>query len=88
MSKTGKVNKLNQHIKESFLDYFEDLVTLYSKTNGNLFGQVTIGLEGDFSADTYTKEYLSHLKVARELANENKINILKICDKKHDFLII
>ena len=60
------------------IDYFEDLVSLYASSKNNQFGQVTIGLEGDFSPETYSKEFSAHLDVARKLNIKDDVNIVSM----------
>lgn len=43
------------------IDYFNNLVKIYLDNPFAKFGQVTVGLENDFSWDQYGKEYLSQL---------------------------
>lgn len=51
------------------IDYFKRILSLYLNEAGD-FGQVTIGLEGDFTPQAYSTNYKEQLKVAREYVNE------------------
>lgn len=46
-------------------DYFENLLRLYVKQD---FGQITIGLEGDFNPEVYQENYSTHLSIAQKLS--------------------
>lgn len=50
------------------IDYFEKLVKLYASQNGNKFGQVTVGLEGDFTPEAYKGEYAKQMEIVSSLA--------------------
>ena len=49
------------------IDYFEKLVKLYASQNGNKFGQVTVGLEGDFTPEAYKGEYAKQMGIVSKL---------------------
>jgi|SRR3989344_5293073 len=48
--------------------YFAKLVQLYTTAGPNKFGQITVGLEGDLSPDSYQGEYSKQLAVVSNLA--------------------
>lgn len=53
------------------ITYFEKLLNLYSKKSSlNDFGQITVGLEGDFLPDTYSEIYSDQLDSVLKLQNE------------------
>ncbi|MFH1863507.1 MAG: hypothetical protein ABIJ85_01160 [bacterium] len=55
-------------IPKQSIDYFEKLVKLYASQNGNKFGQVTVGLEGDFTPEAYKGEYAKQMGIVSNLA--------------------
>ena len=58
------------------IDYFERLVMLYGKKGRNEFGHIVVGLEGDFSPETYKAEYAKQLGVVRKLINRGELSLL------------
>ena len=53
-------------------DYFEQLLRFYTDRD---FGQITIGLEGDFPAETYNKNFSTQLSIAQKLVSEGGIEL-------------
>ncbi len=51
-------------------NYFESLLRKYTE---NDFSQITIGLEGDFSKETYSKDFRTQLGAAEKLFQEERI---------------
>lgn len=51
-------------------NYFESLLRKYTE---NDFSQITIGLEGDFPKETYSKDFRNQLGVAEKLYQEGRI---------------
>lgn len=49
------------------LSYFERLIKIYYAKDDNQFGQITLGLEGDFGPDTYSGIYSDQLSVVSKL---------------------
>jgi len=47
-------------------DYFKKLLGIYLEENENPFGQITIGLENDYSWEQYGQEYSNQLKFVRQ----------------------
>lgn len=62
------------------IDYFQKLVRFYAEKHSNKFGQATIGLEGDFSADTYTGMFAKQLDIASDLRSQNVVNTVTMKD--------
>ena len=56
------------------IDYFTKLVRLYAQKHDNQFGQVTVGLEGDFPANTYAGEYAKQLAVIKQLVSTGEFS--------------
>lgn len=56
-------------------EYFEKLVKLYAKSHSNSFGQVTIGLEGDFKGATYAGIFADQLTIAKNLSEKEGFRI-------------
>ncbi len=61
-------------------DYFEKLVDLYTKKDGNMFGQITIGLEGDFTPEVYGGNYSRQLDIIKKKQDEGQIKVLTMKD--------
>lgn len=51
------------------IDYFSKLIDLYATKHGNQFGQITVGLEGDFLAVAYEGIFLEQMGVIRKLVS-------------------
>ena len=62
-------------------EYFKKLVNLYAFSNGNQFGQITVGLEADLSPETYNGEFSRQIIYLKSLEKEGKISIVNM----HDF---
>lgn len=60
--------------------YFKKLVELYAFANDNKFGYITVGLEGDLSAEAYGNEYKKQLQVVELLEEEGKLNVVTLLD--------
>ncbi len=63
-------------------DYFERLVRLFAGQHDNQFGQITLGLEGDFPAESYseTSEFAKQMGLVRKLADEGDDTITNMKD--------
>ncbi len=61
-------------------EYFEKLVNLFAKTNGNKYGQITIGLEGDLQPETYGREYAKQLGIARDLQESAEMAVVTMSE--------
>lgn len=57
------------------IEYFEKLIRLYAEKNKNSFGQITLGLEGDFAAETYRGIYAKQMEVIDRLRNSGNYKI-------------
>ncbi len=51
-------------------EYFEKLVRLYASKGVNEFGQVTVGLEGDFTPEAYEGEFAKQMEIVSRLQKE------------------
>ena len=51
-------------------EYFEKLVRLYAGKGDNEFGQVTVGLEGDFTPEAYEGEFAEQMGIVSKLQKE------------------
>lgn len=60
--------------------YFEKLIELYAGKNNNQFGQITFGLEGDFSPENYTEkgQYGNYIKIAKKFADTGKYQVINM----------
>lgn len=55
-------------------DYFEQLLKTYGYKNQNSFGQITVGLEGDYNPADYLGEFTNQIKLVKEYVNSNKLS--------------
>ena len=62
------------------LDYFEKLIELYARKNKNAFGQITVGLEGDFSADAYKNDFKSQMELVGRLRDSKGFSVTSMRD--------
>lgn len=60
--------------------YFEKLVRLYTDQSKNGFGQITVGLEADFSPDDYKKEFAKQMNLISSLRDKEGFNTLTMKD--------
>lgn len=57
-------------------EYLSKLAEIYVSKNQNLFGQLTLGLEGDFSPKTYLEgHFVKYLNLAQLLKDEEKAEV-------------
>lgn len=61
-------------------DYFEKLVNLYARNNLNEFGQITLGLEGDFPADVYNGVFAKQMDVVEGLKNNSGLHVVTMSE--------
>lgn len=61
-------------------DYFEKLVNLYARKHNNLFGQITIGLEADLTADVYQGQFAEQMDVAKKFAESGEFDVTNMKD--------
>lgn len=61
-------------------EYYEKLIKLYALKNKNQFGQITLGLEGDFPEETYSGLYAKQLDTIKRISNRENINITNMKD--------
>jgi hypothetical protein len=69
------VKPVNQDI-----NYFTKLLNIYTGSKLNEFGQITIGLESDFSPDTYKGIYSEQIQKVKELDDSDVVTVLKMSD--------
>lgn len=62
------------------IDYFQKLVDLYAKSHANKFGQITVGLEGDFPPDAYGGYFAKQLDVVKAQKQQGSINVVTMKD--------
>lgn len=55
------------------ISYFEKLVVLFTKKSNNRFGQITIGLEADFTPQTYSLEFSKQMLSIKKFQRQGKI---------------
>lgn len=56
-------------------EYFTKLINLYAAKHKNIFGQITIGLEGDFLPQTYTGHFARWMEIVKQMREEDKIKV-------------
>lgn len=58
-------------------DYLENLISLYSSKNENNFGQITLGLEGDFGANSYSEgsQYEKYIQTAKKFSDTGNFTV-------------
>lgn len=69
------VNPVNQEI-----DYFKELVNLYSNKGQNSFGHITVGLESDLDPNVYSGIYKDQIKVIEDLSKSKAVKVLTMND--------
>lgn len=64
------------------IDYFQKLANLYANAGSNRFGQITVGLEGDFSPQTYASPsfFASQLDVIKAEIQRGSVNVVTMKD--------
>lgn len=62
------------------IEYFQSLVETYLKNDNNEFGQITIGLEGDFLPESYTGEFSKQLEISEEMVKKYSTNIVTMSE--------
>ncbi|KKQ34091.1 MAG: hypothetical protein US51_C0053G0003 [Microgenomates group bacterium GW2011_GWA2_37_6] len=58
-------------------EYFENLLRLYTSRE---FGQITIGLEGDFPPEVYSGNFSTHLSIAQRLEANKEVKFSTMSD--------
>lgn len=61
-------------------EYYEKLIKLYALKNKNQFGQITLGLEGDFPEETYREKFAQHLDTIQRISTKENITITNMKD--------
>lgn len=61
-------------------EYFKKLVDLYAKSHSNKFGQLTVGLEGDFPPQSYAGFFASWLDIVKYEKQSGSINVATMKD--------
>src|SRR3989344_1123617 len=61
-------------------DYFQKLTRFYTKKNNNQFGQITIGLEGDFIPETYAGVFARQLDFVLDIKNKGFVDVVTMKD--------
>ncbi len=56
------------------ISYFSKLVELYASRNSNQFGQITVGLEGDFPPQTYSQNFLLQMQLVQKLTTSTNFS--------------
>jgi len=61
-------------------DYFQKLTRFYIQKNNNQFGQITIGLEGDFIPETYAGTFARQLDFVLDMKNKGIVDVVTMKD--------
>lgn len=62
------------------IDYFQKLIDLYAKRHANKYGQITVGLEGDFPPQSYNGFFASQLEVVKKESGNGTIKVVSMKD--------
>ncbi|MDD5415737.1 MAG: hypothetical protein PHE48_01885 [Candidatus Daviesbacteria bacterium] len=62
------------------IDYFQELVRFYAEKHSNSFGQITIGLEGDFTQETYAGTFARQLDFVLDMKNKGLVDVVTMKD--------
>lgn len=63
------------------ISYFQNLLTTYAvRSEGNRFGQATVGLEGDLSVSNYQNQYSEQLDVVKNLEDQGQVQVTTMKD--------
>lgn len=62
------------------IDYFQKLVDLYAKSHDNKFGQITVGLEGDFPPDSYGGFFADQLDAVKAWKQQGSVSVVTMKD--------
>ncbi len=64
------------------INYFQKLINLYANAKNNKFGQITVGLEGDFSPQTYVSPgfFASQLDMVNAESQSGSIKVITMKD--------
>lgn len=62
------------------IDYFQKLIDVYAKSNNNKFGQMTVGLEGDFPPNSYGNYFASQLERVKSEKDKGLISVVTMKD--------
>ena len=58
------------------IGYFEKLIRQYGQKGNNEFGQVTVGLEGDFTPEAYGGEFFKQMNLVKRLADTGEFEVI------------
>ncbi len=62
------------------IDYFQKLIESYLFDEHNSFGQVVVGLEGDFNPETYSQHFKEQLTVVSNLQKDKGVKVTNMKD--------
>lgn len=54
--------------------YFENLIKTYGFKNNNSFGQITVGLEGDYNPNDYQGEYTKQISAVKRIVDQDELD--------------
>jgi hypothetical protein len=61
-------------------EFLENLIKTYALKNKNTFGQITVGLEGDFNPSDYEGEYVNQIELIKKYSDENIVSPVSMSD--------
>lgn len=61
-------------------EYFKKLIDLYTRSQTNKFGQITVGLEGDLNPEAYDAQFSRQLDIILDLKKQNIVDIVTMKD--------
>lgn len=61
-------------------EYFQKLISLYTEARSNKFGQITVGLEGDFTAGAYGGVLARQLDIVKTMQDKKTISAITMKD--------
>lgn len=56
-------------------EYFQKLISLYTEARNNKFGQITVGLEGDFTSNAYGGVFARQLDIVKAMQDKKTISV-------------
>lgn len=62
------------------IDFFKKLIDLYARKHQNKFGQITLGLEGDFTSEAYKGEFTKQIELIKNLIESGEFKTTNMQD--------
>ena len=61
-------------------EYFIELINLYGESHNNQFGQIVLGLEGDFPQETYRGIFATEMEIIKKLRDGGEFQVTNMKD--------